>query len=65
MMWGIEDRRLMEDYVPVDKDFNATDAFTDYAIDRLEEYKDDDKPFLQYLAYIAPHYPPLLKIALF
>ena len=40
-----------------DKKFYHTDAFTDYAIDRLDEYKDEDKPFVLYLPYTAPHYP--------
>lgn len=44
-------------YVPEDKDFYHTDAFTNYAVDRLEEYKDVDQPFVLYLAYTAPHYP--------
>lgn len=40
-----------------DKNFYTTDAFTDYAIDRLNEYQGEDKPFLLYLPYTAPHYP--------
>jgi arylsulfatase len=44
-------------YTPQDKDFYTTDAFTDYAIGYLDEYKDEDKPFFLYLAYTAPHYP--------
>ena len=42
---------------PTDKKFYTTDAFTDYAIERLDEYKGEDKPFLLYLPYTAPHYP--------
>jgi arylsulfatase A-like enzyme len=44
-------------YTSPDKKFYHTDAFTDYAIDRLDEYKDEDKPFILYLPYTAPHYP--------
>ena len=44
-------------YTNPDKDFYTTDAFTTYAIERLEEYKGEDKPFLLYLPYTAPHYP--------
>lgn len=54
--WAIEDKVIMG-YTNPDKNFYTTDAFTDYAIERLEEYKNDDKPFLLYLPYTAPHYP--------
>jgi len=36
--------------------FYTTDANTDYAIKFLEQ-SNDDKPFLLYVAYNAPHYP--------
>jgi len=54
--WAIEDKAIMG-YIPEDKSFYTTDAFTDYAIERLEEYKNENKPFLLYLPYTAPHYP--------
>ena len=54
--WAIEDKVIMG-YTNPDKNFYTTDAFTDYAIARLDEYKDEDKPFLLYLPYTAPHYP--------
>ena len=54
--WAIEDKVIMG-YTNPDPEFYTTDAFTTYAIDRLEEYKDEDKPFLLYLPYTAPHYP--------
>ncbi len=54
--WGIEGQ-VYENYVPTDPNFYTTDAFTNYAVERLEEYKDEDKPFLLYLAYTAPHFP--------
>jgi arylsulfatase A-like enzyme len=54
--WAIEDRVIMG-YTNPDKKFYTTDAFTTYAIQRLDEYKDEDKPFLLYLPYTAPHYP--------
>jgi arylsulfatase len=44
-------------YTSPDKKFYHTDVFTDYAMDRLDEYKDEDKPFVLYLPYTAPHYP--------
>lgn len=54
--WAIEDQVIMG-YTDPDPKFYHTDAFTNYAIERLEEYKDEDKPFLLYMAYTAPHYP--------
>ncbi len=54
--WAIEDKVIMG-YTNPDPKFYTTDAFTTYAIDRLEEYKGEDKPFLLYLPYTAPHYP--------
>jgi arylsulfatase A-like enzyme len=54
--WAIEDKVIMG-YTNPDKKFYHTDAFTDYAIDRLDEYKGEDKPFVLYLPYTAPHYP--------
>jgi arylsulfatase A-like enzyme len=54
--WAIEDKEYLP-YTPEDKNFYTTDAFTDYAVDRLEEYKGEDKPFLLYVPYTAPHYP--------
>jgi arylsulfatase A-like enzyme len=54
--WAIEDKVIMG-YTSPDKKFYHTDAFTTYAIDRLDEYKKEDKPFVLYLPYTAPHYP--------
>ena len=54
--WVIEDKVIIG-YTNPDKKFYHTDAFTNYSIDRLEEYKKENKPFLLYLAYTAPHYP--------
>ncbi len=54
--WAIEDKVIMG-YTNPDKDFYTTDAFTDYAMDRLDEYKGEGKPFILYLPYTAPHYP--------
>lgn len=41
---------------PTDPDYYTTDAFTDYALQFVQEQK-DDKPFFLYLAYTAPHWP--------
>ena len=54
--WVIEDKVIMG-YTSPDKKFYHTDAFTSYAIDRLDEYKGEEKPFVLYLPYTAPHYP--------
>lgn len=37
--------------------FYTTDAFTDKAVEFLEQYGTDPQPFLLYLAYTAPHDP--------
>ena len=54
--WAIEGEEI-RGYTNPDKDLYTTDAFTDYAMDRLDEYRGEDKPFLLYLPYTAPHYP--------
>ncbi len=41
----------------MEKDFYTTDYFTKYALNYLEEYKDEGKPFFLYVAYNAPHDP--------
>ncbi len=45
--------------VPQDGGFYATDAFTDYAINFIEDSrkKSPNKPFFMYLAFNAPHWP--------
>jgi len=42
---------------PEDQEGHATDVFTDWAIDYLNERKEKEKPFFLYLAYNAPHFP--------
>ena len=54
--WAIDDEEF-KPYTPKDTDFYTTDAFTDHALDYLEEYREEDKPFFLYVAYTAPHYP--------
>lgn len=41
----------------IPKDFYTTHAFTNKAIEYVNEYKKDSKPFFMYLAYNAPHWP--------
>lgn len=54
--WMIDNNRI-QPYTPKDKNFYATDAFTDRAIDYLNEYGDEEKPIFLYLSYTAPHFP--------
>ena len=54
--WANDGQQYMP-FTPSNKNFYTTDAFTDYAIRYLEEYQDESKPFLLYVAYTAPHYP--------
>ncbi|MCK4886551.1 MAG: arylsulfatase [Planctomycetes bacterium] len=46
------DRRI----TPPSKDFYSTDAFTDKAINMLNDHNSDE-PFFLYLPYTAPHWP--------
>jgi arylsulfatase A-like enzyme len=54
--WCI-DSVLYRPYTPEEKDFYTTDYFTNYALQWLDEYKNEEKPFFLYLAYTAPHDP--------
>jgi len=54
--WCI-DSALYEPYTPEDRDFYTTDYFTKYALQWLDDYKDDERPFFLYMAYTAPHDP--------
>lgn len=46
-----------EKWSEFDKDFYTTDANVDYAIQFIDESLAGDKPFFQYIAFNAPHYP--------
>ena len=54
--WCVE-KDTYAPYTPKEKDFYTTDYFTNHALEWLDEYKDDEKPFFLYLAYNAPHDP--------
>lgn len=41
----------------IDPEGHATDLFTDWSIDYIENQANDEKPFFLYLAYNAPHFP--------
>ena len=55
-LWG-DDRRLTRPFTPEDPDFYITDAFSDRAVSFLDRHERDERPFLLYLAYTAPHFP--------
>lgn len=54
--WAIDDKEY-QPYAPEDPDFYTTDAFTDYALQYLDHYKNEQQPFFLYVAYTSPHYP--------
>ncbi|MEO1526283.1 MAG: arylsulfatase [Planctomycetota bacterium] len=54
--WADDDREFTP-FTPSQTDFYTTDAFTDRAVEYLTQYRNEDKPFLLYVAYTAPHYP--------
>ena len=54
--WDL-DGETVRDFVPEDPAYFDSDAFTDYALQWLDEYADEDQPFLLYLSYTAPHWP--------
>ncbi|MFP4499711.1 MAG: sulfatase-like hydrolase/transferase [Candidatus Hydrogenedentota bacterium] len=45
-----------EPWKPTPGDFYMTDAFSDYAVERIDEHEGGN-PFFMYLAYTAPHWP--------
>jgi len=53
-------RRFAKDgeaHVPPSEGFYATDAFTDFAVECIDDHEDPEQPFFLYLAYNAPHWP--------
>lgn len=52
---GINYMRLNRE--KIDPEGHATDLFTDWSIDYLNERAKEEGPFLLYLAYNAPHFP--------
>lgn len=44
-------------FTPDDRGFYITDAFTEKALQWLDESEWEEQPFFLYLAYTAPHYP--------
>ena len=54
--WCI-DSLMFTPYTPEAKDFYTTDYFTNYALEWLEQYQEDERPLFLYLSYTAPHDP--------
>ena len=54
--WMVDDKWITP-FIPEDENYFMTDEITDYALDWLNQYKEEDKPFFLYLAYNAPHWP--------
>ena len=54
-------RMVLDDqsWTPPAQGFYATDAYTDFAVQRVLEHQrtEPDRPFFLYLAYTAPHWP--------
>lgn len=48
---------MRENGLEIDPQGHATDLFTDWTIEYLEERASDSLPFFLYLAYNAPHFP--------
>ncbi len=56
---NVRRKMAMDDqpFTPPREGFYMTDAFTDHAVQFLENDTTPDKPFFLYLAYTAPHWP--------
>ena len=59
--WAYPRKFLIDDslaapYTPPEH-YYSTDTWTDWSIELLQRYKDEEKPFLLYLSYQAPHDP--------
>jgi len=57
--WGDDTNlmRLDDQVYEAPEGFYSTDAFTDYAIDFIDEATQTEQPFFLYLAHNAPHFP--------
>jgi arylsulfatase len=51
------DDQVIQPYTPENPDYYTTDAFTDRALEYLDEYGPGEDPFFLYMAYTAPHWP--------
>lgn len=57
--WGNDQNlmRLDREVYEAPEGFYSTDAFTDYAIEFIDQATQEKKPFFLYLAHNAPHFP--------
>ena len=55
-VWCIDDS-VISPYTPEAEEFYTTDYFTKYALEYLDQYEDEERPFFLYMAYTAPHDP--------
>lgn len=51
------DEQTVQLYTPEDPNYYSTDTYTDWALQFLEEYRGEDRPFFLYVSYQAPHDP--------
>lgn len=54
------DRRMAKDcepFTPPEEGFYMTDAFSDFAVECINDHEDPGTPFFLYTAYTAPHWP--------
>jgi arylsulfatase A-like enzyme len=51
------DKKCVQPYTPKEKNFYSTDYFTDKALEYLDRYRYEDKPYFLYVSYQAPHDP--------
>ena len=56
---GVRRKMALDDqpYTPPKEGFYMTDAFSDHAVQFIDEHAQSDKPFFLYLPYTAPHWP--------
>jgi len=54
--WMVNDKWI-KPFIPENESYYMTDEITTNALNWLDEYKAEEKPFLLYLAYNAPHWP--------
>ncbi|MFW5803055.1 MAG: arylsulfatase [Verrucomicrobiota bacterium] len=49
--------RQGDEHMPPNQGFYATDAFSDFAVECIDQHTRPEQPFFLYLAYTAPHWP--------
>jgi arylsulfatase A-like enzyme len=56
-VYCFDEHKMLPFYTPREKEWYTTDYFTKWAVDFLNEYKDEEEPYFLYLSYTAPHDP--------